>query len=220
MVRAKADVRSGPRGLSPDVIARVAVELLDQGGEAGFSLRKLGQKVGCDPMAVLYHFGSKEGLERAMADTLNAELKPAERDRPWRERLAHLAHQYRGLAHRHPRTFPLLQRFWVTGPADYAHAETIYEALSDAGFDDERMVDICFGWYAAVLGLAAAEAGGLLRPADLEQLAEVEALPDGDFPLTRRLLPAFRRQQAGRTYARTVDLLLDGIDLEARRPRQ
>lgn len=207
----KSEGRSGPRGLSPDAIARAAVALMETGGEAGFSLRKLGQKVGCDPMAVLYHFGSKEGLERAMADAINAELKPVGRERSWRERLADLAHQYRELAQRYPRTFPLLQRFWVTGPADYAHAEMIYQALADAGFTDEQMVDLCFGWYAAVLGLAAAEAGGLLQPAGAAQLAEVETLRDADFPLTKRLTPAFRAQQAGRTYARMVELILDGI---------
>jgi len=218
MAKANAHPRSGPRGLSPDAISRAAVDLMEEGGEAGFSLRKLGQRVGCDPMAVLYHFGSKEGLERAMADALNAELKPVGRDRPWRERLADLAHQYRELAKRYPRTFPLLQRFWVTGPADYAHAEMIYEALADAGFDDERLVDLCFGWYAAVLGLAAAEAGGLLKPASFEQLAEVEALPDGAFALTKRLLPAFQSQEPGRAYALLIDLILNGIAQASPRP--
>jgi AcrR family transcriptional regulator len=208
----KPQARPGPRGLSPDVIARAAIGLLEEGGEAGFSLRKVGQRVGCDPMTVLYHFGSKEGLERAMADALNAELKPVARDRPWRERLADLAFQYQALAARYPRTFPLLQRFWVTGPADYRHAEMIYEALGDAGFADEQMVDICFGWYAGVLGLAAAEAGGLLKPAGPDHLAEVAVLPDADFPITKRLVPAFEAQTAGRAYARMVEVILDGIE--------
>lgn len=219
MKKSKTEVRSGSRGLSRDAIARAAVELMEEGGEAGFSLRKLGRKVGCDPMAVLYHFGSKEGLERAMADALNAELRPVGRDRPWRERLADLAHQYRELAKRYPRTFPLLQRFWVTGPADYTHAEMIYEALADAGFDDERVMDLCFGWYAAVLGLAAAEAGGLLKPAGAEQIAEVEALPDDKFAITKRLLPAFRAQEAGRAYALLIDMILNGIEQAHSKPR-
>lgn len=214
----KVQARSGPRGLSPGAIARAAVELMEEVGETDFSLRKLASRVGCDPMAVLYHFGSKEGLERAMADALNAELRPVDQEAPWRERLADLARQYRALAGRYPRTFPLLQRFWVTGPADYRHAEMIYQALADAGFGEERMVDICFGWYASVLGLMAAEASGLLRPAGPDQLAEVEALPEAEFPMTRRLAPAFRAQAAGRAYARMLELMLDGIE-QARQDR-
>ncbi len=44
-----------------------ALELMEAGGEVGFTLRKLGVRVGCDPMSILYHFKSKEGLYRAMA---------------------------------------------------------------------------------------------------------------------------------------------------------
>lgn len=207
--------RPGPKGLESDKIVEAARHLMEEQGPEAFSIRKLGQKVGCDPMAVLYHFKSKLGLERAMADALNAELEPIDHERPWRERLADLARQYRDLALRYPQTFPLLQRFWVTGPADYGHAEIIYRALADAGFDDEQMVDLCFGWYATVLGLAAAEAGGLLKPAEPQQLAEVEALADAEFPLTKRLIPAFQTQETGRSYALMVATMLDGIEQAA-----
>ncbi|WP_208539249.1 TetR/AcrR family transcriptional regulator [Algihabitans albus] len=189
-----------------------AVALLEREGEEGFSIRKVSAKVGCDPMAVLYHFKSKAGLERAMADALNAELKPVETTAPWRERLSALAHQYRSLALRYPRTFPLLLRFWVTGPADYRHAEMIYQALADAGFDDRQTVDICFGWYASILGLAAAEVGGMLQPASAENLAEVRALPPADFPTTTRLVEAFADQEPGRIYGLMIETFLDGVE--------
>jgi AcrR family transcriptional regulator len=188
---------------------------MEEAGQDGFSLRKLAARVGCDPMAVLYHFGSRLGLERAMADALNAQLVAPERKRPWRERLLDLAQQYRALASRYPRTFPLLQRFWVTGPADYHHAEEVYAALAEAGFGQQGMVDACFGWYAAVLGLAAAEAGGLLRPPSDAQLAEVEGLPEADFPLTRQLLPAFRAQEPDRAFRLMVEAMLDGLERQA-----
>lgn len=208
--------RAGSRGLDPMIIAETAVALMDEAGPEGFSLRKLGARVGCDPMAVLYHFGSKEGLERAMADRLNARLVVPNRARPWRERLLGLARQYRDLAARHPHSFPLLQRFWVTGPADARHAEEVYAALADAGLDDDAMVDACFGWYAATLGLAAAEAGGLLQPAGQDQLAEVAALPVDAFPLTRHLLPAFGRQVQGRAFDQAAEAMLDGIERRGR----
>lgn len=203
--------RAGPRGLSREAMVQGAIALMEESGDEGFSLRKLAQRLACDPMALIYHFGSKEGLERAMADALNAELAPAAASLPWRTRLADLASQYRRVAVRYPRTFPLLQRFWVTGPADYVHAETIYAAFAEAGFTGADLVDACFGWYAAILGLAAAEAGGLLRPAGPAELAEVEALPAEAFPLTKQLLPAFRAQEAGRAYALAVESLIDGL---------
>lgn len=208
----KKKLRAGPRGLSVEEIVRAAVALQEAEGERGFSLRKLGAKLGCDPMAVLYHFGSKTGLERAMADLLNAELRPVDPERPWRDRLADLARQYRDLALRYPETFPLLNRFWVTGPADYRHAEAIYQALEDAGLEDAQLAQICCGLYASLLGLAAAELGGLLQPATAENLAEVKALPAEDFPVTSRLLPLYRKQRPGGIYETMLQTLLDGIE--------
>ena len=210
MVSKKA-LRTGPKGLAPEEIVAAAVQLREAVGEAGFSVRKLAARMGCDPMAVLYHFQSKAGLERAMADTLNGLLQPVDGGAHWRERLRDLAHQYRNLALQYPHTFPLLLHFWVTGPADYRQAEAIYQALSDAGLDDRQVVDMCFGWYASLLGMAAAEIGGLLQPAPAAFLREVAELPPEQFPVTTRLQPVFARQQPGRVYTLMVETLLDGI---------
>ncbi len=208
----RKSVRPGPKGLAPEEIVMAAIAVLEEEGLGGFSVRKVAALIGCDVMAVLYHYKSKEGLERAMADALNARLVPVDPEAPWRTRLAELAWQYRALALTFPKTFPLLLRFWVTGPADYRHAEMVYQALEDAGLSDEEVVDCCFGWYASVLGLAAAEAGGLLQPASAEMLAEVESLSPGDYPITVRLLPAFRRQREGRSFALMVEATLTGIE--------
>ena len=208
----KKTARSGPKGLEPDEIVAAAIEVLEDEGPGGFSVRKVATRIGCDVMAVLYHHKSKDGLERAMADALNARLRPVDPTAPWRTRLADLAHQYRGLALAFPKTFPLLLRFWVTGPADYRHAEMVYRALEDAGLNDRALVDCCFGWYASVLGLATAEAGGLLKPATADVLAEVERLPPADYPTTTRLLPAFRSQQDGRSFELMIETILTGIE--------
>lgn len=208
--------RSGSRGLSSAQIVAEAVAVQEDVGAEGFSLRKVATRVGCDPMAVLYHLGSRENLERAMAEHLNAQLRPPDHGAPWRHRLTDLAQGYRALALRYPRTFPLLLRFWITGPADYEHAETVYQALTDAGLSDPDVVDACCGWYAAVLGLAASEAGGMLRPATTTQLAEVGELAPDRFPRTTALLPHIAAQRSERTYADTVELLLDGIERRGR----
>lgn len=207
----KNAVRSGPKGLEPDEIVKAALGLMEEGGPDAFSVRKLGAKFGCDPMAVLYHFKSKAGLERAMADAINAEILPVDVKASWRDRLSDLAFQYRELALRYPRTFPLLMRFWITGPADHRNAEMVYRALADAGLNDRQLVDTCFGLYASLLGLAAAEVGGLLKPATPEIVAEIAGLPPADYPTMARLVPSFAEQRAGRAYETMVEIILDGI---------
>ncbi|WP_063548079.1 TetR/AcrR family transcriptional regulator [Burkholderia territorii] len=206
----------GPRGLDKDAIVAAALALLEEVGEAAFSVRKLAQSVGCDPMSVLYHFKSKEGLSRAIANALSRSLVPVDPALPWRERLRDLARQYRALALRHPAAFALLQRHMSTGPADLAHIETVHRALADAGIARSALPSLCVGWYASVIGLAAAEAGGLARPANDVELAEMNALSDTAHPLVKSAAPLYAQLDPTAVHDTMLDVLHDGIAQHAR----
>jgi len=206
---------TGPRGLSREPMIRAAIELLESAGEAGFSIRKLGERLGCDPMAVLYHFKSREGLQRAMADWLTGQLTPVDTALPWQQRLQALAAAYRALALGHPKSFGLLQRYLSTGAADYRHIESVYRALRDAGIADREIPAISLGWYSTVYGLAMAEVGGLIRAATADDLAEAERLPAEGHELTRRVLPWFREVDPAGVASTTLDLLHHGIAARA-----
>ncbi|MGB3020622.1 MAG: helix-turn-helix domain-containing protein, partial [Methyloceanibacter sp.] len=58
----------GRRGLDRNALLEAAFDMLSRDGEAGFSVRKLGLRIGVDPMTVLHHFGSKHELLRRIAD--------------------------------------------------------------------------------------------------------------------------------------------------------
>ncbi|KER66142.1 TetR family transcriptional regulator [Burkholderia cepacia] len=206
----------GPRGLDKDAIVAAALALLEDVGEAAFSVRKLAQSVGCDPMSVLYHFKSKEGLSRAIANALSRSLVPVDAALPWRERLRDLARQYRALALRYPAAFALLQRHMSTGPADLAHIEAVHRALADAGIPCAALPSVCVGWYASVIGLAAAEAGGLTRAANDVELAEMEALSDTAHPLVKAAAPLYAQLDPAAVHDTMLDVLLDGIAKQAR----
>ncbi|MCA7929208.1 TetR/AcrR family transcriptional regulator C-terminal domain-containing protein [Burkholderia cepacia] len=205
----------GPRGLDKDAIVAAALALLEDVGEAAFSVRKLAQSVGCDPMSVLYHFKSKEGLSRAIANALSRSLVPVDATLPWRERLRDLARQYRALALRYPAAFALLQRHMSTGPADLAHIEAVHRALADAGIPRAALPSVCVGWYASVIGLAAAEAGGLTRAANDVELAEMEALSDAAYPLVKAAAPLYAQLDPAAVHDTMLDVLLDGIAKQA-----
>ena len=205
----------GPRGLDKDAIVAAALALLEDVGEAAFSVRKLAQSVGCDPMSVLYHFKSKDGLSRAIANALSRSLVPVDPSQPWRERLRDLARQYRALALRYPAAFALLQRHMSTGPADLAHIEAVHRALADAGIPRAALPSVCVGWYASVIGLAAAEAGGLTRAANDVELAEMEALSDAAHPLVKAAAPLYAQLDPAAVHDTMLDVLLDGIAKQA-----
>ncbi|AVZ40773.1 MULTISPECIES: TetR/AcrR family transcriptional regulator [unclassified Dietzia] len=202
----------GPRGLSPERIVNAAVGLLEEGGQESFSLRGVARAAGCDAMSVAYHFGSKEGLTRAMASWLDARVRPAAPGEHWRSTLLHLAEQYRALARSYPRTFPLLQRFTHTGSADYATTEVVHAAMAGAGIPRPQVVTVTVGWFAMVLGLATAEALGMMAPVDSATAVEIEALPAEDYPLTTALLADYRGIDPGVVFGTAVDLMHDGIE--------
>ncbi|OXH86754.1 TetR family transcriptional regulator, partial [Burkholderia multivorans] len=70
---------------------------------------------------------------------------------------------------------------------------------------------VCVGWYASVIGLAAAEAGGLTRPANEVELAEMDALSDTGYPLVKAAAPLYAALDPAVVHETMVEVLLDGI---------
>ncbi len=56
--------------LTPELIVRESLRLLDADGREGFSLPKLGRALGADPTAIYRHFASKDDLILAISDHL------------------------------------------------------------------------------------------------------------------------------------------------------
>lgn len=201
----------GTRSLSREAIAEEALALMEEHGDSGFTIRKLGARMGYDPMSVLYHFKSKEGILRAMADRMEAQIRPAPSDRPWRGRMRHLADQYRSLALRYPNSFWLMQKFLHTGHADFLHMEMVHGALTEAGINEREIPALCLGWYACITGLAVGETSGLIRPAEERDMAEVADLSDKDYPLLKKAMPLYNDLAPSAVFSLSIEVFLDGI---------
>lgn len=199
------------RWLDRASIVKAALDEMDAAGEAAFSLRKVAARLGCDPMAVIYHLGSRAALERAVADSLSSEVPLPAIAESWRPTLSSIADGYREVALRHPRSFPLLQRFWTTGPSDYVILECIYGTLSRAGVPLEQSKDCGIFFLSAVLGFCTAEARGMLAleiPAS--SASEVAALDAAALPVITRIA-ALAPRPRDELWRRTRDMVLDGI---------
>lgn len=192
---------------------QVALEVIEEVGAAEFSIRKVATSIGCNPMAILYHFGSKDGLERAMADAINAQLKPPPASLPWQDRLQSVASQYRRVAMRYPNTFPLLASFYVTGPADATIAEHIYRALLDAGLGPKQVAHHLLGFYALIIGLCIAEIRGLLSAPPDEKKREVAALiaENPELWATQKLMPHLTATRAENVFQMTLEAFIRGL---------
>jgi len=208
----------GRRGLDRNAILDAAFDMLSRHGEVGFSVRKLGSRIGVDPMTVLHHFGSKDELLRRIADQALATIALPLPSADWRADLRNVAAAYRDLAHRHPRLFHLHFRFHATGPADYASSEVVYRALRSAGLTDAEAAGLGLAFYAFVLGYALAEAEGLLRPISDEDEAELRALDPLACPATLALIPAFKALDRDAAFDASVDAFVDGVSCRCKAP--
>lgn len=199
----------GRRGLNEDrLIAEVAREIERMGLER-FSMRSAARAIGCDAATLIYHFGSKEGLERRVADQLHTAIRKPDPTLAWDQRLVFLARQYRALAKRKPKTFPLLLRYWTTGPADLEVAEEFYRALADAGVPPAVLPALETGLYAAILGLCSGEVGGLVRAPVPSTLAEIES-KEG-LEIMRSMLAQICRIHADDVFEHTIRALVVGL---------
>ena len=200
-----------PRGLDRSEILDAAFELMSREGESGFSVRKLGAKIGCDPMTVLHHFRSKDELLRQIADRAltSVSLPPPSAD--WRSDLRKVASAYRDLAHRHPRLFHLHFRFHATGPIDHSSSEVVYRAMLQSGMSKSKAAGLGLAFYAFILGFALAETEGLLLPLNDAEEEELKSLDCAAFPATRSLIPAFKTLDPDVAFNAAINAFIDGV---------
>jgi AcrR family transcriptional regulator len=133
--------RQGP--LNPQRIAEEALLMIDKHGLDTFSSRKLGARLGVEGMALYKHYPSMDALLDAVAELLILEVQvPAPQPGGWAARVRQFARDYRQLAYRHPRAYPLLAMRRFTRPRSLAVLDGIMAALLEEGFDPRSAVEL------------------------------------------------------------------------------
>jgi len=203
-----------PVGLTHDAVRREALRLIDREGLEEFSTRKLGRALGCEAMAIYWYYPSKEALLDAVVDLLVSGIAPSLSgpQRDWVEALRRIAHAYRGLAHTHPRAFPLLATRRFATPGTYAFLEQLFEMGHAQGLPDRtiaRFFRVVAGYCS---GVTLDELAGS-RAASSEEA-------DGAFPrvaaVTRWLEPRYDEE----TFDFGLEILLDALARTAKKSRR
>ena len=129
--------RPGPRrALTEDEILDATLQLLDEGGANGASVRGIAAKVGVAPNAVYTYFPDKAAIIRALVERLFGEVDHgvfADRGQPWRNRVESLAIELRARLAAHPGAATLMIGQPRTGPHALALNERLLELFADAG---------------------------------------------------------------------------------------
>ena len=126
---------TGRTALDRELVLRAALELADESGLDGLSMRKLGQRLGVEAMSLYNHVDGKDDVVGAIIDMVWAEVEPAAAGASWRESVRANALGIHHAFLRHPWACTFFSA--SIGPARLGAMDTMLRALREGGFSAE-----------------------------------------------------------------------------------
>jgi AcrR family transcriptional regulator len=215
--------------LSKDAVVGRALALADSLGLEALTIRRLAQDLGVTPMALYWHFRSKEELLGALGDRVWAEisldLDPAA---SWPEQLRGLLESLIGMLRAHPSGSQLLlSGEKLHSDASLLATETTLAVLRRGGFDLAQASEIARSALWTGLMLVMSEAG--FNPAlppdqraeqQRQALIRLAMLPPDQFPcLVASAGPMTAHDDPEFHYRFGIDLFIAGVEGVARQMR-
>jgi len=121
--------------LTRERVLDAAMKLADQGGLEGLSMRKLGQALGVEAMALYYHFANKERVLDGIVDLVFSEIDLPSIGEDWKAAMRQRAISVRDALLRHRWAIGLMESRTNPGPANLRHHDAVIGNLRAAGFD-------------------------------------------------------------------------------------
>ena len=144
--------------LTREQILTAALQIIDEDGVEALTMRRLGQSLARNPMAIYRHAADKDALLDGVVEHVAAQLVAPRRpdrnghgdgdvsgegDHAWEAVLRRIAHTFRRVALAHPHVVPLLLTRPLSGPlavrplGTLRQLEELLELFVTAGFDPQ-----------------------------------------------------------------------------------
>jgi AcrR family transcriptional regulator len=205
-------------------IIRAAIELLDEEGLAGLSMRKLGARLSVAATTLYWHVQTKDDLLEYAIDEVYGEIDvPGPELAGWRGGATLLAHSFRATVLRHP-WLPAVANVRISiGPNAMALSSGGLRLFRAAGFQGTDVEDAVGAMVSYVMGKATSEVAwwAMVKesgkpPQEWSEDALAQALPAAEgFPEIQEML---RRRAARKpetalnsSFAFGLECLLDGF---------
>lgn len=203
-------------------IVDAALEFIDAKGLPGLTMRRLGEQLGVEAMALYRYVPSKEELLDGVVARLVADVRRDEvvLDAPrdgWQDFLQRLAHGIRRMALAHPKAFPLVasrpaEAPWLRPPLrSLEWVDTFLSGLLSQGFSDEAALEGYRAYTSFLLGhllLEVAVHGADVGPLDVldDQTGEPGT---SDYPTVARLREPLSEDRSAVEFEEALEALLD-----------
>ena len=135
MTETAANERRTP--LTRERVLRTAIEFADREGIEALSMRRLGQELGVEAMALYRHVQNKDDMLDGIMEMIVAEIdQPATTD-DWKATLRAQSMAARQVMLRHPWARRVFEERPKGGPVFLAYVESVLATLHDGGFSIE-----------------------------------------------------------------------------------
>jgi TetR/AcrR family transcriptional regulator, tetracycline repressor protein len=129
--------------LSRSAVVDRALALADSAGLEALTIRRLATELGVTPMALYWHFRSKEELIASVADRIWGEIRTdVDRSAPWPDQLRMMLESLVDVLRAHASASALLLNSEKLGPSRWEATELTLEILRSAGFDPQHASEI------------------------------------------------------------------------------
>jgi AcrR family transcriptional regulator len=212
-------------GLTREQILTAAVAIIDADGLEALTMRRLGQALGRDPMAIYRHAADKDALLDGVVEHVAAELiTPREPDSNgdgnWQAVLHRTAHTFRRVALAHPHVVPLLLTRPLSGPlalrplGTLQLLEELIELFSTAGFDQHGALHAARLFTGFLYGHVLHELQEQVQnPDEIDDLLRLglQRLPLTQFPRLRSLATALATYDGAAELDEGLAIVLAGL---------
>ena len=121
--------------LTRDRVLQAAIGLADQGGIESLSMRKLGQVLGVEAMALYYHFANKDEVLDGIIDLVFAEIDLPAPGADWKTAMRRRGVSLRDVLSRHRWAIGMMESRRNPGSANLRHHDAMIGSLLAGGFD-------------------------------------------------------------------------------------
>jgi AcrR family transcriptional regulator len=214
--------------LTPQTVVEAALALAEAEGLGAVTIRRLAKELGVTPMALYWHFRSKDELLEGMASRIFEGIGlSVDASAAWQEQLRALLGSMLGVLCAHPSTAILLSTRTASSEGSLRATEVVLDVLRRGGFSPTEATQIARHALGTVTNLVSGEprvvaweeSGKLI---DVRRRARLflESLPPERYPRFVEAATPLSEGVASDTYfAFGLDLFLAGIEAMAARKR-
>ena len=203
--------------LSRELVLDAAIKLADQGGLESLSMRKLGQELGVEAMALYYHFANKDEVVDGIVDIVFSEIQLRASGADWKAAMRGRAISLRDVLMRHRWAIGLMEARRNAGPANLHHHDAVIGSLRAGGLSIAMAARAYSVLDAYIYGFALTKMNLPFEAS--EEVADVATtmlarFPISEYPnlvamITEHLRPGYDYVDE---FENGLDLILDGLE--------